>query len=439
MRSAMNTAAIREDWVGRVIDGRFTLLRWLGGSARGEVFLTELPGHPEQKAAIKLVPADTKDAEALVAGWAATTTLSHPHLTRLFHAGRCQVHTVPLLYVVTEYADEDLSQIIPERPLTASEAREMLHPVLDALAYLHERGLVHGHLRPSNVMVVDNQVKISSDRVHVVGEDGGHFSAPTVYDAPEVAQSISPAAAVWSLGVTLVEALTRHVPVWDRSTDAQPVVPKSVPQPFADIAQECLRVDPTRRCTLAEIKARLENAPSSSKAVDTTSRTILVKRGALAIGVPTLVVLAVVAIVNLRPGTAPSPTTEEQRPAPSTPSLTSRSPEVSETQTSKGVLVKGAVAERVLPQVPRSARQTIQGKIRVIVRVRVDPSGDVSNARLDSTGPSTYFANLALQAARRWKFRPALLNGQAVPSVWVLRFRFGRRTTDVSPVEATPA
>jgi len=439
MRSAMNTAAIREDWVGRVIDGRFTLLRWLGGSARGEVFLTELPGHPAQKAAIKLVPADTKDAEALVAGWAATTTLSHPHLTRLFHAGRCQVHTVPLLYVVTEYADEDLSQIIPERPLTASEAREMLHPVLDALAYLHERGLVHGHLRPSNVMVVDNQVKISSDRVHVVGEDGGHFSAPTVYDAPEVAQSISPAAAVWSLGVTLVEALTRHVPVWDRSTDAQPVVPKSVPQPFADIAQECLRVDPTRRCTLAEIKARLENAPSSSKAVDTTSRTILVKRGALAIGVPTLVVLAVVAIVNLRPGTAPSPTTEEQRPAPSTPSLTSRSHEVSETQTSKVVLVKGAVAERVLPQVPRSARQTIQGKIRVIVRVRVDPSGDVSNARLDSTGPSTYFANLALQAARRWKFRPALLNGQAVPSVWVLRFRFGRRTTDVSPVEATPA
>jgi len=434
----MNTAAIREDWVGRVIDGRFTLLRWLGGSARGEVFLTELPGHPEQKAAIKLVPADTKDAEALVAGWAATTTLSHPHLTRLFHAGRCQIHTVPLLYVVTEYADEDLSQIIPERPLTASEAREMLHPVLDALAYLHERGLVHGHLRPSNVMVVDNQVKISSDRVHVVGEDGGHFSAPTVYDAPEVAQSISPAAAVWSLGVTLVEALTRHVPVWDRSTDAQPVVPKSVPQPFADIAQECLRVDPTRRCTLAEIKARLENAPSSSKAVDTTSRTILVKRGALAIGVPTLVVLAVVAIVNLRPGTAPSPTTEEQRPAPSTPSLTSRSPEVSETQTSKGVLVKGAVAERVLPQVPRSARQTIQGKIKVIVRVQVDPNGGVSNAGLDSPGPSKYFANLALQAARRWKFKPTQVDGHALASIWILRFRFGRTTTEVSPVEASP-
>src|SRR6267154_235951 len=177
MRSAMNTAAIREDWVGRVIDGGFTLLRWLGGSARGEVFLTELPGHPEQKAAIKLIPADAADAVAPVAAWAATTTLSHPHLMRLFHTGRCEIHTASLLYVVMEYAEEDLSQIIPERPLTASETREMLHPVLDALAYLHNRGLVHGHLRPSNVMVVDNQVKISGDGIHVVGADGGHFSA----------------------------------------------------------------------------------------------------------------------------------------------------------------------------------------------------------------------------------------------------------------------
>jgi TonB family protein len=282
-------------------------------------------------------------------------------------------------------------------------------------------------------MVVDNRVKISGDGIHVVGADGGHFSAPTVYGAPEVAQTISPAADVWSLGVTLVEALTQHVPVWEGSANTQPVVPKSVPQPFADIAQECLRVDPRRRCTLSEIEARLENAPSMSKATDTNSRTIIAKRGALAIGVPALVVLAVVATVKLRSGTASSVATDESHPA----TLTSRSPEASETQTSEGALMRGAVAERVLPRVPRSARQTIQGKIKVTVRVEVDPSGSVSNARFDSPGPSKYFANLALQAARRWRFRPAKLSGLTVSSVWVLRFRFGRTTTKVSPVEST--
>src|SRR5713226_9453226 len=157
----MNTAATRDDWVGRVIDGRFTLLQWLGGSAWGDVFLTELPGHPAQKAAIKLIPADATDAEAYIASWAATTNLSHPHLMRLFHTGRCQINTAPLLYAVMEYAEEDLSQIIPVRPLTPDEAREMLQPVLDALSYLHEKGFVHGHLKPSNIMVVDDQLKLS--------------------------------------------------------------------------------------------------------------------------------------------------------------------------------------------------------------------------------------------------------------------------------------
>ena len=84
MVPAMNTAAIRSDWVGRVIDGRFTLLQWLGGSEWGGVFLTELQGYGSQKAAIKLIPTDAGDAEAQIAGWAATTTLSHPHLMRLY-------------------------------------------------------------------------------------------------------------------------------------------------------------------------------------------------------------------------------------------------------------------------------------------------------------------------------------------------------------------
>jgi hypothetical protein len=37
------------------------------------VFLTELQGHPLQKAAIKLIPADETDAEAHIASWAVTT------------------------------------------------------------------------------------------------------------------------------------------------------------------------------------------------------------------------------------------------------------------------------------------------------------------------------------------------------------------------------
>jgi TonB family protein len=101
-------------------------------------------------------------------------------------------------------------------------------------------------------------------------------------------------------------------------------------------------------------------------------------------------------------------------------------------------VASGKVVHQVLPNVPRSAKATIQGRVKVGVRVRVDPSGNVTGAKLDSAGPSKYFAGLALQAARRWKFDPAKVDDRNVPSEWILRFQFGRTGTTVLPVRAAP-
>jgi TonB family protein len=103
-----------------------------------------------------------------------------------------------------------------------------------------------------------------------------------------------------------------------------------------------------------------------------------------------------------------------------------------------GLVVPGKVIHQVLPDVPRTARNTIQGKVRVGVRVRVDPSGSVAGAKFDSPGPSKYFAELALKAARRWKFDPAKVDDKNVSSEWILRFQFGKTGTTVLPVRAAP-
>jgi TonB family protein len=58
----------------------------------------------------------------------------------------------------------------------------------------------------------------------------------------------------------------------------------------------------------------------------------------------------------------------------------------------------------VLPEVPEKALRTVSGRFSVRVRVQVDTNGEVTSAQLDSPGPSRYFANLALDAARLWKF-----------------------------------
>src|ERR1019366_217481 len=241
-----------KQWVGRTVDGKFPLQSYLGGSDHSAVFLTQ--GADSKNAAINLVPADGEDAENQLARWRAARGLTHPHLIRIYEADRCQLDGTKLLYVVEEYAEENLSQILPERALTAEETRGMLLPILRALQYVHDKGFVHGHIQPSNILAIGDQVKLSSDALSVAGEKNPSVRTTSAYDPPEAATGvISTAADVWQLGMTLVEALTQHLPAWDRARPSAPEVPAAVPEPFREIAGHCLQVEAGKRWTIAEI------------------------------------------------------------------------------------------------------------------------------------------------------------------------------------------
>jgi TonB family protein len=76
--------------------------------------------------------------------------------------------------------------------------------------------------------------------------------------------------------------------------------------------------------------------------------------------------------------------------------------------------------------------------VRVGIKVHVDPAGAVSNAELDSPGPSKYFADIALQAARKWAFTPPEVSGKSVASEWSLHFVFTQQDTKVTPNQTAP-
>lgn len=252
--SAMISEWIGSDRVGCVIDGQFPLQRWLGGVEETGVFLTRMGDGQAQNAAIKIIPAAIADGEAVLNQWVGSKRLIHHSLIKLFHAGRCRMDDCDLLYSVTDLADEILAEVLLVRPLTPLEVREMLDPLLDALSWLHNQGLVHGGLKPSNVMVVNERIVLSVDRVQAAGPRIFPVLSPDIHDAPESAAKITAAADIWSLGVLLVEVLTQRPPRWDGSG---PRIPASVPQPFSAIASECLRLDPCRRCTIGDIKMHL--------------------------------------------------------------------------------------------------------------------------------------------------------------------------------------
>jgi protein TonB len=121
-------------------------------------------------------------------------------------------------------------------------------------------------------------------------------------------------------------------------------------------------------------------------------------------------------------------------PAPARAAASSEAPATS----SENGIVRGKVLQQVLPDAPQKARDTIQGKVRINIRVHVDESGNVAEAAFDAPGPSQYFADRALKAAKLWRFAPAKTNGRSVPSEWLLRFEIDPVAINVYPTQTAP-
>lgn len=419
----MNAAVAQERWQGQIIDGKFPVLEWIGGSANTAVFRTQLPGEATQSAAIKLVRAESVNAAQLLSTWKQLLSLSHPNLLRLFDAGHCQINATKWVYCVLEYAEENLEQVVPVRSLSTAEVADLLPPIFAALSFLHSQALIHGDLKPSNIFAVKNQVKLAIDTVQPAGQTSNR--GESAYDPPE-GGPLTKASDLWSLGMTIVSVFNQGPLQWSRAAGVIPPVPKQVPSPYRLIASECLRIDPAERCSLQRIGELLNpQRPATRRSTAQLSG----KTQKLSVLVAAVVVIAIIVAMmsrHLPSKTAARPIAAQEAASPSaTPVSASSSP----------VLQRSGVSERVLPQVPRSARETIHGKVRVKVRISVDSSGKVSSAVLSSPGPSKYFARLALEASRKWQFIPAEVNGQPTQTQWVLEYKFGRSTTEVIPTQ----
>ena len=241
-------------WQGHVINGVFPLGRYLGCSDHSGVFLTKSAARPAE-VAIKLVATNRALAESQLPRWKRAGGLAHPHLLRLFEWGGCQLDGLPYLYTVMEYADQTLAQLLQQRALTDDEAREMLLPTLDALAFLHGRNLLQGQLKPANILVVGDQLKLASDTIRRVSEPMPATNTPTVYDPPEAQQGgNSPADDIWALGVSLCEALTRRAPtgLWERR---DVLLPADFSPEFHDLVVRCLSLSPQDRPSVNELVA----------------------------------------------------------------------------------------------------------------------------------------------------------------------------------------
>jgi TonB family protein len=510
---------------GRVIEQKYPLRQYLGGTPNSGVFLTDRSGTPKGKAVIKFFLAHPGTAKLQLSRWTRAARLTHPNLLQLLDSGRCGLDGRDLLFVVFEYAEENLSQVLPERALTPEETREMAVPVAETLLYLHGQGLAHGHLKPANVHAIGNQIKLSIDSVTLLGELQLVGRGGDAYSAPELVSSpVSGASDIWSLGITLVEALTQRPPEVPAARHADPEIPATLPQPFLDIVRHALKRDPAERWTAADIVAHLKPgyvaesdaptlpvtnaAPAKPSPLDVplsperpvpaaklpaapprvapprqepgapAKKTLLLPNYVVPLLAGILVVVAVVILPKflrhqqrasppastpsaaVRPEAkladharnqatpAPQPTVRNlaKAPAEKAPAAaaapaklrTEIAPSAPATRLASDSPARGEVLDQVLPRVTDKALNTIHGTVRVTVRVHVDAAGNVSQAELESPGPSRYFADLALKAAGKWVFGSPAVEGRSVPSEWLIRFEYTQSGVVAVPQQAVP-
>jgi hypothetical protein len=422
-------------WLSTYINGLYPLRRVLDGNLHSAVFLTECKGRAEPNAAIKMVPIE-RVTLAQLAHWQSASALSHPHLIEIFDAGLCRIGGHQFLFVVMEYAEQTLAQVLRQRALTAEEVCELLPPTLNALSFLHGKGLVHGHLKPANVLVVNDQLKLSSDGIRPAGAPRVDVAELSVYDPPEANRTnFASSGDIWGLGMTLVEALNQCPPRFDE----QPLsacLPTNVSPALLDTVQQCLSLDAAVRPSASDLEVHLGFAPKaplepiapvpeppalpSPPQPATTLLESAGRRGPMPhmAAIVSVLVLAAVSAAWLLFRTHPhsrvaqqpvvAPVTAAQHP---TAHLSEPAP------------TRASVIHVQLPKVPRQALGTIHGHFRIVVLVLVDHSGAVVKELVKSTGPSPYFARLAREAARQTTFTATNESGTRE---WLLRFEFTR-------------
>jgi len=147
---------------------------------------------------------------------------------------------------------------------------------------------------------------------------------------------------------------------------------------------------------------------------------------------------------NLSPSTpaTPSAPTQPTAVARSKPSSASTSTPPPASQPAKdaaaGPAEQGDVLDQVKPEASAKAMATISGTVRVGVKVHVDAAGNVSEAALQNGGPSRYFADASLKAARQWMFTPPEVGGHSVASDWLIQFHYTRGGVEMSSQQVTP-
>ncbi|KAH6684215.1 kinase-like domain-containing protein [Halenospora varia] len=204
---------------------------------------------------------------------------SHPNIVNLIHSFETEAH----IYIVLEFCSRgDLYEAIRTGtgPLETERVRQFMLQLVDAVSYIHSKGMYHRDIKPENIFLTKNgEMKLgdfglatSEDWTYETTVGSDRYMSPEQYDS--AGAGYSPAQAdIWAIGICLLNILfsrnpfttpTESDPLFlDFSRDKQSLfdVFPTMSQDTYEVIAQCMSLDPRKR-SLSGAREALERAVS---------------------------------------------------------------------------------------------------------------------------------------------------------------------------------
>ncbi len=255
------------------VGGRYELLNQLGAGGMGRVHRA-LDGLTGRVVSLKLCARNNGgglEEEALAREFRLLAALRHPNLVEVLDYG---VDPELGAFVVTELYENALELRLAAAGAGLRGQLGLIAQLLDAVDYLHQQGVIHRDLKPGNVVVVHEWVRVLDFGISAEVEElayGARLAGTMGYLAPELLTGARPSVAsdLWAVGVIAGEVLTGRHPLPNgggaggglglaQERRAEPFAGDELPPQIAAILLPLLAMDPADRPARAgDVAARL--------------------------------------------------------------------------------------------------------------------------------------------------------------------------------------